>query len=102
MRSPHVVEKPADYATGVKLMQERKYEAALAEFKGVVTKHSPVMQTRNYQIARLLMAANRAWLALEPISKAIAEKPRAKGLWQSWAEAVALGGAEADERSKSS
>ena len=96
MLSPTATPKVPSYPAGVKLLNERNFEAALDEFKAIVSV-DPEHAEAQYQIARIYMAANRPWRAIASILKAIEVKPEAKIFWQAYAEAVALGGSSDEE-----
>lgn len=97
MLSPTLDAGRPDFKKGMKLLSERKFEAALREFDRV-SAMDPKHAEARFQLGRILVAANRAPKAIGPLSAAARLQPEQARYWQAWAEAVALGGNEEAER----
>ncbi len=95
MLSPSLSAAAPDYEKGVELLSKREFEAALKEFRGVVAT-KPDHAEAHVQIGRILLAVNRATAAIGSFAKASKIKPSAKLIWHAWAEAIALGGDDAE------
>ncbi|MDE0521232.1 MAG: sulfotransferase [Boseongicola sp.] len=94
---PEIADHAFTYEAGVRLLSEQKLREALTEFLGVVA-DSPEHADASFQVARLLLKTLRFKDSIAWFRRAAFLQPDAAQVWQGRAEAVALGGNEADRR----
>ena len=94
---PEIADRTFTYETGVRLLSEQRLREALTEFLGVVA-DNPEHADASFQVARLLLKTLRFKDSIAWFRRAAVLHPDAAQVWQGWAEAVALGGNEADRR----
>ncbi|MYK31231.1 MAG: tetratricopeptide repeat protein [Boseongicola sp. SB0670_bin_30] len=94
---PEIADRTFTYEAGVRLLSERKLREALTEFLGVVA-DNPEHAEACFQVARLLLKTLRFKDSIAWFHRAAALQPDAEQVWQGRAEAVALGGSDADRR----
>ena len=94
---PETADRTFTYEAGVRLLSEQKLREALAEFLGVVA-DSPGHADASFHVARLLLKTLRFKESIAWFCRAAALQPDAAQVWQGRAEAVALGGNDADRR----
>lgn len=85
----------SSYDAGVKLLSERKFEAAMLKFRDAVAEH-PDHAEAHFQIGRLFLEAFEARDAIKTFQKVAVLKPKSVKVWYGLAEAVALGGDQED------
>ena len=94
---PEIADRTFTYEAGVRLLSERKLREALTEFLGVVA-DNPEHADASFQVARLLLKTLRFKDSIAWFRRAAVLQPDAAQVWQGRAEAVALGGSDADRR----
>ncbi len=94
---PEIADRTFTYEAGVKRLSEQKLREALEEFLGVVA-DDPGHADATFQVARLLLKTLRFTESIVWFRRASALQPDAAQVWQGRAEAVALGGNDADRR----
>lgn len=85
------------YEAGMKALSERRFNDAVRQFRGVV-EADPDHVEALYQLARIYIASDRSDTAIGLVKRALKLRPAEPALWHALAEAVALGGAEEDEK----
>lgn len=83
-------------AEAMALLSSRQFDAALRKFRDIL-KLDPKNATAHFQIARVLIAADKAKSAISHARSAAELQPKTPGHWLVWAETVALSGDEEDE-----
>ena len=94
---PEIADRTFTYEAGVRLLSEQRLREALTEFLGVVA-DDPEHADASFQVARLLLKTLRFNDSIAWFRRAAVLQPDAAQVWQGRAEAVALGGNEADRR----
>ncbi len=86
-----------DFDAGVRHLKARQFGDALAQFKGIAA-DNPDHVMAHFQAGRALLEMMQAGEAVSWFEKAAALSPETPQVWQGWAEAVALGGGDADRK----
>ena len=94
---PEIADRTFTYEAGVRLLSEQKLREALTEFLGVVA-DDPGHADASFHVARLMLKTLRFKDSIAWFCRAAALQPDAARVWQGRAEAVALGGNDADRR----
>ncbi|MXX89998.1 MAG: tetratricopeptide repeat protein [Boseongicola sp. SB0677_bin_26] len=94
---PEIADRTFTYEAGVRLLSEQRLREALTEFLGVVADNAAHADA-SFQVARLLLKTLRFKDSIAWFRHAAVLQPDAAQVWQGRAEAVALGGSEADRR----
>ncbi|MGB7242188.1 MAG: tetratricopeptide repeat protein, partial [Sulfitobacter sp.] len=78
-------------------LKARKFDAAIKGFRQVIAA-DPNFADAHFQIARVMIAGDRSAGALKYLRRAVELQPGKLAYWQGWAEAVALGADEGQEK----
>lgn len=84
------------YEQAVKQIAAGQFDPALKLLQQIV-ETNPKIAEAHFQVGRLALESARPHLAFKPLHTATRLKPGESAIWRLWAEAVALGGRQADE-----
>lgn len=92
--TPDDIKKTYDEA--MNHVKHRRFDAALQLFESIIEANPRIAEV-HFQVGRIAIETFRAPLAIRPFRSAARLKPAEASIWAAWSDAVALGGARADE-----